>query len=515
MNSSFRLGAVAAACAVLAGCAGTGNVKDMKEKARSEMAASIAAVASGGASSVKYGLKEVDGPSDIPGEAFSVVNSVDDDDRDTVTLNANGPLSGVVSGLANQAGYSVVWVGNIDRARQVSLSVSGVSGISAIRRAASAAGYVAIVSRNAKVVSIAETGVYTFRLPAQVMQQLDTSFSVGGNPLSTGSGGGTPGSPGGGGSVSALQASFNVNGKVATNGRNWIEYLRELAGANASVTASIETGYVSVRGNGVALERVRNFLQEFSNTAMRRIDIQVSVIDIGLNDGFEFGVDWRRVLSGVLSGGNLSIGVKGDAAAVGGGSPSLSMAYTSANISSIINFLKTRTDVKVITQPSITAMNRTPAVIFDGVQIPYLGSIDTTTQQVSTTTSAKASFVVDGVNLSILPEILSDNEAQITILPVVSGVREFKSFSISPEAQIVAPVQLSKQALMTVATENGRTVVVGGIRYTSDSGVTKQLPVADLPLGKSDSSIAREVAILIRANVVPGKRQNVLFSESI
>mgnify|MGYP000052916284 CR=1 FL=1 len=515
-SSMLQLSLVYAACAaMITGCASSGKLVEMKEAVRTEMSASIEAVKAQEAPT-KFGLKHVTKSSDVPGEAYVVANVGDDEDRGTVTMEVNGPLSSIVSGLTGSAAYSLAWGSSVDRNKAVSLAVSGVSEISAIRRVAAAAGYVAVVDREARAITIAEAGVYTFKLPIQVMQQLDTTFSVGGNPLSTGGGnaGGLPGANG-----AALQASFNVNGRVATNGRNWVDYLREIAGANASISASVETGYISVRGNGVALERVRGFLQKFADTAMRRVEIQASVIDIALNDDFQFGVDWERVFASGIGGlgGALSVGVSGNATSIpsAGGTPSMSVAYTSANITSIINFLKTKTDIKVITQPSITAMNRTPAVIFDGVQIPYLGSISTTAQQVSTTTSAEASFVVDGVNLSILPEIMSDTEAQITILPVVSGVREFKTFDIGLGAQIVAPVQLSKQALMTAMTENGRTVVLGGIRYTSDGGIAKQLPGVNVPVSKSDSTVAREVAILIRANVVPGKRQNILFSESI
>lgn len=513
----IRLTAIAAACAVvLSGCASTTKVDQMKSTVSSEMVASIAAVKSQDAPT-GFGLKHVARSSDIPGEAYAIANIGDDEDRGTVNIQSNGPLSSIVSGLATAASYNLAWTDDVERNKVVSLAVSGVSEISAIRKAATAAGYVAVIDRDARMVTIAKSAVYTFKLPVQVMQQLDTTFSVGGNPLSTGGGGAPGGATGGGasGGGGALQASFNVNGRVATNGRTWVDYLRDMAGANASVSASIETGYVTVRGNGVALERLRSFLQKFTDTAMRRVEIQVSVIDISLNDEFQYGVDWTRLLAGGYGalGGAINVALKGGATAIV--NPTLSVAYTGANASSIINFLKTKTDVKVITQPSITAMNRTPAVIFDGVQIPYLGAITSTAQQTSTSTSATASFVVDGVNLSILPEIISDTEAQITILPVVSGVRDFKTFDIGLGAQIVAPVQLSKQALMTAIAENGKTVVLGGIRYASDNVVSKNIPGANLPVGQNNSGTAREVAILLRTNVIPSKRNGILFAESI
>lgn len=508
----IRLTPIAAACMLaLSGCASTAKIEQMKSGVSANMGDAIASASQSDAPT-GFGLKRVDRSTDIPGDAFTVSDIGDDEDRGTVNLQANGPLSSIVGGLAKSSAYSLSWGEGVDRNKAVSIAISGVSETTAIRKAAAAAGYVAVFDRRAHTVLIAPQAVFTFKLPIQVMQQLDTTFTVGGNPLSTSTNSSTGGPPSGGG---ALSAAFNVNGRVATNGRTWVDYLRDLAGPNASVTASIESGYISVRGNGVALERMRNFLQSFTDTAMRRVEIQASVIDIALGDEFQYGIDWSKLLSNGLGtlGGAINLGINGGASTIV--NPSLSVAYTGATASSIINFLKTKTDVKVITQPSVTAMNRTPAVIFDGVQLPYVGSITSTAQQTSTQTSASTSYVVDGVNLSILPEILSDTEAQITILPVVSGVREFKTFDVGGGAQLVAPVQLSKQALMTAMAENGKTIVLGGIRYSNANVLSKDLPGGVIPVGKADSNTAREVAILLRTNVVPGKRHNILFSESI
>ncbi len=511
----MRLTALTLACAAaVSGCAGVPKVEKMKAAVNADMATEIAAVKAEQPQSA-YGLKRVARESLVPGAAYTVSSVGDDEDRGTTTLRANGALSSIVAGLAKSANFSLSWTDEVDRNKPVSLSVSNVSEIAAIRKAAAAAGYVAAFDRESRTVTIAKQAVYTFKLPIQVMQQLDTTFSVGGNPLSTGGSGGGAGGAAGGGGGSSLQASFNVNGKVSSNGTSWVEYLSDLAGSNASVSASIEAGYVSVRGNGVALERVRSFLQKFSDNAMRRIEIQASVIDIKLGDEFQYGVDWNKLLNTSARGlsGAFNVGVAGGAATVA--NPSLSIAYTSATVASIINLLQTKTNVKVVTQPSITTMNRTPAVIFDGVQLPYLGEISTVSQQTSTETSGAVSFVVDGVTLSILPEIMSDTEAQITILPVISSVREFKSFSFGGTNQLVAPVQLSKQALMTAISENGKTVIMGGIRYNSDSATSTLIPATGVPLGMNNNTEAREVAILLRANVVPGKRQNILFAESI
>jgi general secretion pathway protein D len=126
------------------------------------------------------------------------------------------------------------------------------------------------------------------------------------------------------------------------------------------------------------------------------------------------------------------------------------------------------------------------------------------------------------VTLSIQPDIMSDTEVQLTIVPVLSRVQEFQTFDLGGGSKITAPVQRSNQSLMQVVAESGRVLIIGGIRATAGTNQKKGIPgVVDVPVagdllsGRSVNTQAREVVILLRARVVPGGAYDALFAEAI
>lgn len=456
-----------------------------------------------------YGLKEIHSPSELPGGLVEKADTTSG--RGNVSITATGKLSTVLNGItANR--YAVSFVTGVEADKQVSVNVKNLSVEAAVRQVALNAGYVAITDSIAKTITIADQAAWTFRIPFRLMQQLESDFSVGGDPTSRNAAGGsgTGGSGGGGAGASGIKASYTVTGKH-TGGSSLAGFLRSMAGDNARVSVSPDTGYITVRGNGAALNRVRSFLNTFYYDNSRRADIKMSVIEVSLNDSMSWGIDWAKVLSPF--GGTARFNVGANASLVA--SPTMNVNFTSASITSVISALQSYSDVNVITQPSVSAMNRTPVVIFDGASIPYLGSITATATQTSTSTAGSASFATSGVSLSVLPDIVSDNEAQITLLPVLTDVTNLETFSLGPSGVITAPASASKHTLMQTIIPNGQTAILGGIRYSKQDGKDRELPLVRVPFGGTATKDVREVVILMQSTVVPPRRAETLVSESL
>lgn len=449
-----------------------------------------------------------------------------------VSVSAAGvPLGNLLTSLSRDHGYSVLFVEGINSARPVTIELRDLSAEAALRRIALAAGYVAVIDRHARTVTIADTASYTFRLPLHVMQRLQASFSVGGNPIASPTSQPTPttsvGSISSGltGTATAttnstLQANFTVSGRYQTDSQGLATFLQQLAGRGADVQVMQELGLITVRSNAASLARIGGFLNRFSANAMRRVEIEASIVEVTLTDEFQYGIRWDRVLTGKNTGairlGDNTLTTRPGA---------LDLTVSTGNITSILEALQTYTNVKVISQPKVMAMNNTPSVIFDGQQLPYLGSVSTTiipgAGGSSTTTAGAASYAVDGVTLSIQPDIMSDSEVQLTIVPVLSRVQEFQTFDLG-NTRITAPVQRSNQSLMQVVAESGKTLILGGIRSNSDTTQRRGIPgVVDTPAvgaalsGRSATNSAREVVIMLRARVIAGGTYDALFSESI
>jgi MSHA biogenesis protein MshL len=338
-------------------------------------------------------------------------------------------------------------------------------------------------------------------------------------------GGAQPGAAQGASSAaSGLQAQFTVTGRFQTDAAGLAQFLRELAGANAEVQVMHELGFITVRSNGAALARVSQFLNRFSAVAMRRVDIEASIVEVTLTDEFRYGIDWTRVLSGSTSGSVSLLGTS--AITTPTFSPAVSASVTRGSISVVLRALQQFTNVRVISQPRVLAMNNTPSVIFDGQQLPYVPTVASTIVAGAgggtTTTSAAAAFAVDGVTLSLQPDILSDNEVQLTIVPVLNRVQEFQTFEVGTGSRVTAPVQRTNQSLMQVVALSGNTLILGGIRSSVGDETRAGVPgLVDIPVAgdalnrRNQRTVAREVVLLLRATVIPGGAYDALFSEAL
>ena len=460
-----------------------------------------------------------------------------------VSVAAAGvPFGALLTNVARDHQYSVLFMDGVQVNRPVTVNLRDLTAEAAMRRLALAAGFALVVDRTGRTVTVTDIASYTFRLPLHVMQRLVAQYSVGGSPTVQGGAGaaslsgsaGAPGSTGGGSAggagqgtpsaASGLQAQFTVTGRFQTDAGGLTQFLRDLAGANADVQVMQEMGFITVRSNGAALGRVSQFLNRFSAVAMRRVDIEASIVEVTLTDEFRYGIDWTRVLSGSTTGSVSLLGTS--AITVPGFSPAASANVTRGSISVVLRALQQYTNVRVISQPRVLAMNNTPSVIFDGQQLPYVPTVASTIVAGAgggtTTTSAAAAFAVDGGTLSLQPDILSDQEVQLTIVPVLNRVQEFQTFEIGSGTRVTAPVQRTNQSLMQVVAQSGNTLILGGIRSSVGDETRGGVPgLIDIPVvgdalnRRNQRTVAREVVLLLRATVIPGGAYDALFSEAL
>ena len=450
-----------------------------------------------------------------------------------------GPL---MAETARANGFTVMFAESVDVRKRVTVELDGAEVVEGLRTMAFLAGYIAVVDQYDRSITVAEQATYTYKLPPHVLQQLQASYKVGGNPInnSTPSGSGSSGSSG-----SDMSAQFVVSGEAGVNAASLRVLISNMAGRNAEVMVS-DMGLISVRANAQAQRRIHNFLKAFAMDAMSQVEIEASIVEVSLNDQFELGIDWSRVMDPKsISGsvGSLVTGAVGSAvqtatngAASGtwgvdadGNSvftpnpnanvpmaPGMTAAFTSKNIGAVIHALRQVTDAKVVSNPRILAVNNSPATFFDGTQMPYLGEVTATGGSLDSAAqlSGSASYAVDGVSFSVQPSIIDDNRVQITLVPVLSSVLGFEKFELGKDGgQITAPRQANKQSFMKVVAETGKTLILGGIRYSVDTKTESPAPL--LVGGKKRTKSAKEIVILMRATVLPAQNYDPLIGEAL
>jgi type II secretory pathway component GspD/PulD (secretin) len=445
---------------------------------------------------------------------------------------ASVPFEALLGALAREHGYSVVFVEGLGRTRPITVELRDLTPEAAMRRVAQAAGFALIIDRVARTATVSEYATHVFRLPLHAMQRLSAQYAVGGSPtvqaIGAGGGGasippaGPPTGPGGG-PAPGLQAQFTVTGRFQTDAAGLAQFVRELAGPGADVQVTPDLGLVTVRGQALALARVGQFLNRYVAMSMRRVEVEASIVEVTLTDEFRYGIDWTRVLAGGTRG---SVSLLGAAGAGVPGAAGLAASVVQGSIAVVLRALQQYTTVRVISQPRVLAMNNTPSVIFDGQQLPYIPGVAATivpgAAGGTTTTSASAAFAVDGVTLSLQPDILSDTEVQLTIVPVLSRVQEFQTFELGAGSRVTAPVQRTHQSLMQVVARSGSTLILGGIRSAVGDDTRGGLPgLVDVPVAggllsrSTRRTSTREVVVLLRATVIPAGSPDILFSEAL
>lgn len=456
------------------------------------------------------------------------------DDQDTVAIASNrSPIGPLIQGLAQRMGYSVMFTADTDPGQTVSINLRNIGRRAAIRMTALAAGDVALIQDRERRIIVAKQGTYTFKLPVDLFSDTKAKYGVGGNPAAGGSqsGGGAPmgGMPGMGGAMGgssgapgqSMQASFVISGSAGGGGADqFLANVKELAGPGAKVSANWITGLLSVTAAPAPLDRVRSFVNDFVQDALTQVEIQTTIAEVSLSDGQQFGIDWSRI---VPIAGNGSVQFSFNNSNAVSSTPAFTTTITTASISSVVKALEQQANVRILAKPRLLALNHTPANLFDGQQQPYLGSANTATTGLSGTvsTGASLSYVLNGVSLSFLPNILDNNTVSLRIVPVLSDVAQFKDFSLNGTT-LTGPQQLLRQVYMQVLAQNGKTLILGGTHVSNTSLGHSGVPILDrIPLlgklftGINDNGSQKELVLLVSTHVIPAPQHQTLIGETL
>lgn len=143
-----------------------------------------------------------------------------------------------------------------------------------------------------------------------------------------------------------------------------------------------------------------------------------------------------------------------------------------------------------------------------------MGNIQTTANSGSSangnpTVSGSLSYAIDGISLSVMPSILDDKNISITLIPVLSTVERLDEFKLGADSVLTGARQSNRQSFNKVTMETGKTLIIGGLRYSVDSKSNTILRSVN------NASTTKELVILLRANVVPAPDYEPLIDESI
>lgn len=406
----------------------------------------------------------------------------------------------------------------------------------------------------ALVVNLMEERVFDLDLLNTTMS---IDVSAGGNVFGSGggaSGGGNGGGASGGGG-NQLRGNFILNGNTNKQVDPYDQVEQAVArilgaeGEKGGVRDAQEdrtrttfalnhmTGSLYVRARPSQVASIDKLVDRVQTVMHRQVQVEAQLIDVQLNDGFQFGVDWnllRDHVAGVYGNSPLTLGSAespfpgregilipprtltlpaqtiGSALGRGAG-----LVYGQDSFSVALSALRSFGNVKVLSNPSVRVRNGTPAMLSVGTNTRYVAksavTIDTLAANSLRTADVQTDSLFSGIIVGVVPFIHEDGRVELLVHPMQTEVDQASLALVDAGggSRVTLPVVNYKGITTTLNLNNGDTVLIGGLIDQKTASTNRGLPGAsDVPVlgnlfdDRQKQHASRELVVVLRAHVL-------------
>ena len=245
---------------------------------------------------------------------------------------------------------------------------------------------------------------------------------------------------------------------------------------NVRVVADEKRNALLIRAPRTEYRRIEQALRELDKAPMQVL-IEASIVEVSLTGNLEYGVEWY-LQNGLGQGregqASLNMNKSGTIAAKQPG-----FSYTIVNLDkanlvrATLNALATKSQVRLLSNPSVLVLNNHSASIQVGRQQPIRSSTSVTTGNLVT---ESITYKDTGVMLSVTPSVNAGGLISMDITQQVTDVGE----TDVPTGQRYFQ---TRQIQTRVAVRSGEPIVLGGLIRENDSGSRSGVPgFSDIPL---------------------------------
>ncbi|GLP97392.1 pilus (MSHA type) biogenesis protein MshL [Paraferrimonas sedimenticola] len=282
------------------------------------------------------------------------------------------------------------------------------------------------------------------------------------------------------------------------------------------VVVTPQAGLVTIRAYPNELRQVREFIKTAESHLQRQVILEAKVVEVTLNDGFQQGIHWEKIVassgSAEFTFGNTQ-GELGDeiTRAIGG---ITSLKFSGNDFAGMISLLDTQGDVDVLSSPRVTAANNQKAVIKVGVDEYFVTDVSSTTVTGTspiTTPSVELTPFFSGIALDVTPQIDNEGNVLLHVHPSVVDVKEqIKEIDVA-DSSLSLPLAQSeiRESDTVIKAASGDVVVIGGLMKTQAIELNSGVPVLrNIPVlghlfnNKTKENRKTELVILLKPVVV-------------
>jgi general secretion pathway protein D len=271
---------------------------------------------------------------------------------------------------------------------------------------------------------------------------------------------------------------------------------------NLRITADAANNSIVVYSNQEDYRVVERALRDIDRPTLQ-VSIDATVAEVTLTDQLQFGVQ------AFLSNNKGSVGLFGatqaaaQTAVLQNVAPGLNLLLgPQSQPRVILNALSNITDVKVLSSPSIVALDNQPALLQVGDEIPITTSSATVLSNSATPIVNTIQMRNTGVILKVLPHVHSNGAVQLEVDQEISNV-------VNADQQTLTPTIAQRRVHSTVSVISGQTVLLAGLISERDQKSQDGIPgirdikfIGDLLGNQSHTKTRSEIIIFIKTRLI-------------
>ena len=278
---------------------------------------------------------------------------------------------------------------------------------------------------------------------------------------------------------------------------------------NLRITADAANNAIVVYSNQEDYRVVERAIRDIDRP-LKQVAIDATVAEVTLTDELQFGVQAFLTSKDVGLGKNngaISLLSAGQDMAQGAllqrVAPGLNLLLGSASQPRLIlNALSNITDVKVLSSPSIVALDNQPALLQVGDEVPITTSSAAVLTNAATPIVNTITMRNTGVILKVLPHVHANGTVQLEVDQEISNI-------VNADQQTLTPTIAQRRVHSTVSVTSGQTVLLAGLISERNQKTQSGIPglreikfLGDVFGNTSNTKTRSEIIIFIKTQLI-------------
>lgn len=282
----------------------------------------------------------------------------------------------------------------------------------------------------------------------------------------------------------------------------------------ASVIVNREAGVLTVRATSRQHEKIQEFLDRVMVSARRQVQIEATVVEVELNNNYQRGIDWS-FMNGPWNIGQSQSTFPFNSLNIPGATGGLSIGYSSASLLVNLRLLEQFGSVRVLSSPSISALNNQIATLKVVDNVVYFEVKAQQSQQanagVLATYDTTPRTVPVGLTMSIVPQISEEGTISLLVRPSITRVVRFvpdPNPALTDVPNLIPEIR-TREMESVLRLQEGEIGVLGGLmqdqRASNEGGIpgVRQIPgIGEILSNHDDSAQKSELVIFLRPTII-------------